>query len=79
VGKAGSGAADPGWAQQWLLADWLKEWIEREAPRMTGNVYKGLLHAALARVDWHEVAGRILEGCETPLGDGQPERGECPV
>jgi hypothetical protein len=72
-------AAERGCGQQWLLADWLKEWVEREAPNMTSNVYNELLQAALARVDWHEVAGHLLDTSEPVLGHGESERGECPV
>lgn len=79
VEKSGRGAAEWGCAQQWLLADGLKEWIEGEAPNMMPNVYNELLHAALARVDWHEVAAHVLETRESVLGAARCEPGECPV
>jgi hypothetical protein len=77
--KAGRGAVERGCGQEWLLADWLKEWVEREAPSIMPNIYNELLHAALARVDWHEVAAHILDAREPVLGDGQHERGKCAV
>jgi hypothetical protein len=60
VQKSNVAAAELGCMQQWLVADWLKEWIEREAPDIMPNLYNELLQAALERVDWYEVAGYIL-------------------
>ena len=79
VGKVKRGAVERGCAEQWLLADWLKEWMERDAPKTMPRAYDELLQAALMRIDWHEVAGCILDTGEPVLGQGRSERGECPV
>jgi hypothetical protein len=70
VQKAEVGAGERNCPREWLLADWLKEWIERSAPDIKPNVYSELLQAALVRVDWHEVAEHLLESRE-----GVPKRG----
>jgi hypothetical protein len=77
VRKSKAAAAERGCGQQWLMADWLKEWIERDAPDIVPNLYSGLLEAALARVDWHEVAGYILDTGEDVPSRVQVEQNDC--
>ena len=79
VAKAKVGAAQRSCPGEWLLADWLKEWIEREAPDIKPNVYSELLQAALVRVDWHEVAGHLLNSGEGVHNRVQVERSHCGV
>ena len=77
VQKSKAAAEERGCTQQWLMADWLKEWIERDAPDIMPNLYSELLQAALARVDWHEVAGYILDTGEDVPSRIQPEQSDC--
>ena len=65
-----------GCAPQWLLADWLHDWVEWCAPEITPSLYNELLQAALARVDWYDVAAHILDSDERMLSSGQTEDGE---
>jgi hypothetical protein len=76
VQKSKAGAAALGCEQQWLMADWLKEWIERDAPEVMPNLYSELLQAALARVDWYEVARYILDTGEDGASRFQPEQSD---
>lgn len=47
-------------AARFLLADWLKEDITDAAPLTEANVYSDLLNAALAEVNWQEIADHWL-------------------
>jgi len=75
--KSKAAAVERGCGQQWLMADWLKEWIERDAPDFMPNLYSALLQAALARVDWHEVAAYILDTGEDVPSRVQAEQSDC--
>lgn len=48
-------------AARFLLADWLKEDITEAAPLTEASVYSDLLNAALAEVNWQEIADHLLE------------------
>jgi hypothetical protein len=74
--KAKAAAFARGCAPQWLLADWLRDWVERGAPEFTRNLYNELLQAALARVDWYDVAAHMLDGGEDVLPHGQTEESD---
>lgn len=54
-------------AAKYNLADQLKEEIEGNAPEVFAGAYSDLLRAALAEVDWQEIAQSYLPkvGCET--------------
>ena len=56
-----------------LLAEWLKNEhdSQSEHPVFTaadGTVYADLLNAALSEVNWHEIAGALLEDVEVEEG-----------
>jgi len=76
VQKSKAAAAERGCTQQSLMADWLKEWIERDALYITPNLYSELLQAALERVDWYEVAEYILDTGQDVPSRVQPEQSD---
>ena len=45
----------------WLLADWLRNRVEAGVPGLEPDVYQRLLMGAMERVDWDELADRIVE------------------
>ena len=72
VAEQGRRAADRSWqvreaiwpakdAPKYLLAERLKEEVSEGAPDLPASLYADLLGAALAEVDWHEVADTFLE------------------
>ena len=48
-------------AALFLLADRIKEDVTEGAPELDSGLYSDLLHAALSKVDWHEVAETFLD------------------
>jgi hypothetical protein len=46
------------------LADALKDWADENRPDLGASVWSDLLGAALADVDWHEVADSLLSDRE---------------
>jgi hypothetical protein len=74
--KARAAAFAGGCAPQWLLADSLRDWVERDAPDFAGSLYNELLQAALARVDWYDVAAHMLDGGEDVPPHGQPGKSD---
>lgn len=71
--RMATAASHGAYAPQWLLAEWLQEWVERNEPGGASPLYDELVEAALARVDWYQIAEHLLGEYESaeravPLG-----------
>jgi hypothetical protein len=54
------------------LADYMKEWHEKFMPELRG-VWAHLIGAALAEVDWREIAEHWIDDCDEPEPDDDDE------
>jgi hypothetical protein len=67
----------PAQAEQFLLADRLKNHLNDQSPLTEPSLYSDLLNAALAAVEWPEVADEFLEGLgpipEAAAGSTEPQ------
>lgn len=62
--QVADGIWDADQAARFLLADWLKEDFDENAPTSEPTVYCDLLQASLESVAWQEIADHLLEDTE---------------
>lgn len=67
--RAGFGDDETLDAAKGRLAEQLKQEINEAAPDLGASCYADLLNAALCEVDWHEIAGYLIDAAKERVSE----------